>query len=94
VDFVVPMLYEFPPHVIRDVLRGFRADLERLHGRQTIEVYPGVSHLQMARSGILDVDTWVFFDLTLARDVKYEKTPVEDLNFEIDQPTGNPGARR
>ncbi len=106
VDFVVPMLYEFPPQVIREVLRGFAADLERLHGRQTIEVYPGVSHLQMARSGILDVDTWVFFDLTLARDVKqdvkrdrdtsmkYEKAPVEDLNFRADQPTGNPGARR
>ncbi len=84
VDFVVPMLYEFNPQVIRDLIKGFKADLERLYGRQTIEVYPGVSHLQMARSGILDVDTWVYFDLTLARDVKYEKAPIEDLNFQAE----------
>lgn len=81
VDFVVPMLYEFHPWVIRGILKSFAADLERLHGRQTIQVYPGVSHVQMARAGLLDVDTWVFFDLTLARDVKFEKQPIEDLDF-------------
>lgn len=81
VDFVVPMLYEFHPWVIRGILRGFASDMERLYGRQTIEVYPGVSHWQMARSGMLDVDTWVFFDLTLARDVKFEKKPTDDLKM-------------
>ena len=82
VDFVVPMMYEFNPFVIRSVLRGFTEDQERRHGRQTIAVYPGISHLQLARSGALAVSDWVFFDLTLARDVKFERQPVEDLDFE------------
>jgi uncharacterized lipoprotein YddW (UPF0748 family) len=80
IDFVVPMMYEFHPYVIRGLMKMWAADMEQLYGRQTIAVYPGVSRWQMARSGLLDVHTWVFFDLTLARDVKIENE-VEDLNF-------------
>ncbi len=82
VDFVVPMMYEFNPYVIRTLLTSFAEDQQRRFGRQPIAVYPGISHLQLARSGALAVSDWVFFDLTLARDVKFEKQPVESLDFE------------
>ena len=76
------MMYDFNPYIIRSVLREFAEDQERLHGRRTIAVYPGISHLQLARSGALAASDWVFFDLTLARDLKFERQPVEDLDFE------------
>ncbi len=81
VDFVVPMMYEFNPWIIRNLLRQFAADLEQRFGSQTIKVYPGVSSWRTAARGDLATRAWVFFDLTLARDVKLEKQEPEDFNF-------------
>jgi hypothetical protein len=81
VDFVVPMMYEFNPWIIRNLLRQFAAELEQRYGSQTIMVYPGVSNFKMAARGQLDTRAWVFFDLTLARDIKIETQDPEDLDF-------------
>ncbi|MEW6284294.1 MAG: hypothetical protein AB1758_37110, partial [Candidatus Eremiobacterota bacterium] len=51
VDFVVPMMYEFHPWVIRTLMRRFVADLESRYGSQTIMVYPGISRWQAGSSG-------------------------------------------
>lgn len=80
VDFVVPMMYEFHPWIIRNLLRQFASELEQRYGSQTILVYPGVSNWRTAAKGQLDTRAWVFFDLTLARDVKIENQ-AEDLDF-------------
>ena len=82
VDFVVPMLYEIHPYVIRNLLTLFDEEQGRRLGRPAIQVFPGVSQLRLARSGELASPGFVFFDLNLARDVKIEKKEeTEDLNF-------------
>lgn len=81
VDFVVPMMYEYNPWIIRNLLHQFTAELEQRYGTQTIQVYPGVSSWKTAARGDLDTRAWVFFDLTLARDIKIETQDPEDLDF-------------
>ena len=83
VNFVVPMLYEMNPYFIRSLLGIFQAEqLKRLGRIDKISVYPGVSQARTARKALPEIEGWVFFDLTLSRDVKLEKKEVtEDLNF-------------
>ncbi len=80
VDFVVPMMYGYIPWRIRSMVKKWNNDMAYISGGQTpIKIFPGVSHLQKARSGFLDLDTWVFFDLTLARDVRFERKASDDF---------------
>jgi len=83
VDFVVPMLYEMNPYFIRTLFGLFQEEqLKRLGQGNRIAVYPGVSQTRTARQAVPEVPGWVFFDLTLSRDVKLEKKEVtEDFNF-------------
>ncbi len=80
VDFVVPMMYEFHPYLIRNLVKLFQTQMEQDPEARSIKIFPGVSRLQVARTG-LGGQSWVFFDLDLARDVKLEKEQTEDLNF-------------
>jgi uncharacterized lipoprotein YddW (UPF0748 family) len=80
VDFVVPMMYGYIPWRVRSMLKKWHSDLAMLHGdKYTLRIFPGVSHLQKAKLGLLDLDTWVFFDLTLARDVRFERKLSDDV---------------
>ena len=82
VDFVVPMMYEYHPYLIRNLVKLFES-MQTVEGfREPIPIYPGVSKLRVARKGLGD-DTrgWVFFDLDFARDIKLEKETTEDLDF-------------
>lgn len=83
VDFVVPMLYEMNPYFIRSLLSLFQEEeLKRLGQNNRIAVYPGVSQTRTARTALPEIAGWVFFDLSLSRDVKLEKKEAtEDLNF-------------
>ncbi|MFN8606124.1 MAG: hypothetical protein U0931_01240 [Vulcanimicrobiota bacterium] len=83
VDFVVPMLYEMNPYFIRALLSLFQEEeLKRLGQNNKIAVYPGVSQTRTARTALPEIAGWVFFDLSLSRDVKLEKKEAtEDLNF-------------
>lgn len=83
VDFVVPMLYEMNPYFIRSLLSLFQEEeLKRLGQNNKIAVYPGVSQTRTARTALPEIAGWVFFDLSLSRDVKLEKKEAtEDLNF-------------
>ena len=83
VDFVVPMLYEMNPYFIRSLLSLFQEEeLKRLGQSNRIAVYPGVSQTRTARTALPEIAGWVFFDLSLSRDVKLEKKEAtEDLNF-------------
>jgi uncharacterized lipoprotein YddW (UPF0748 family) len=82
VDFVVPMLYEMNPYFIRSLLGLFSEEQLKRNGSANISVFPGVSQLRTAKRDLPDISGWVFFDLSLSRDVKLEKKEVtEDLNF-------------
>lgn len=82
VDFVVPMLYELNPYFIRSLLSQFQEEQFKRFGSNPIAVYPGVSKLHTARKSLPEIAGWVFFDLSLSRDVKLEKKEVtEDFNF-------------
>ncbi len=89
VDFVVPLMYEVPAWKIRTEIIRFRQDLEALYGDEVpIQMYPGVSRLQQAQSGLLNQEDWVFFDLKLADDVRVVKEQqVDPLGGE--QPAGS-----
>lgn len=82
VDFVVPMLYELNPYFIRNLLALFQEEQFKRFGKNPIAVYPGVSKIRTARTALPEIAGWVFFDLSLSRDVKLEKKEVtEDFNF-------------
>jgi uncharacterized lipoprotein YddW (UPF0748 family) len=86
VDFVVPMMYGYIPWRIRQTVKKWTNDLTQIYGEEVpIRIFPGVSHIQKAKLGLLDRDTWVFFDLTLARDLRFEKKVSEDVSL----PKGN-----
>jgi uncharacterized lipoprotein YddW (UPF0748 family) len=79
VDFVVPMMYGYIPWRVRSMMKKWNSDLALLYGDKVpLRIFPGVSHIQKAKLGLLDLDTWVFFDLTLARDVRFERKLSED----------------
>ncbi|MHC9543784.1 MAG: hypothetical protein AB9903_30085 [Vulcanimicrobiota bacterium] len=86
VDFVVPMMYGYIPWRIRQTVKKWINDLTQIYGDEVpLRIFPGVSHIQKAKLGLLDRDTWVFFDLTLARDLRFEKKVSEDVML----PKGN-----
>lgn len=80
VDFVVPMMYNYIPWRIRQKIAKWDRDLFQIYGNSVrVRIFPGVSHFQKAKLGLLDCDTWVFFDLTLARDLKFERKASDDF---------------
>lgn len=82
VDFVVPMMYGFDPWRIRTLIRRFDDEARALAGpRPAPLIVPGVSRLQMARSGLLGNDDFVYFDLSLGLDLHYEKDRDEDFTW-------------
>lgn len=81
VDFVVPMMYEYHPYLIRTLVNDYQALANSANPQQPIAVYPGISRLSYTRNGSVDSRGWVFFDLTLARDVKNPRREAEDLDF-------------
>lgn len=80
VDFVVPMMYEYHPYLIRTIIEDYQARAQSANPRQPIQVYPGISRIAYTRNGKLNTRGWVFFDLTLARDVNAPQE-TEDLDF-------------
>ncbi|MHB2017205.1 MAG: hypothetical protein ACYCW6_09695, partial [Candidatus Xenobia bacterium] len=79
VNFVVPLMYELPSWKIRILMTRYREDLDALYGDDCpIRIYPGVSRLQQAESGLLNQEDWVFFDLKLAGDTKFNREPQVD----------------
>ena len=81
VDFVVPMMYEFHPYLIRNLVKLYESKQLENGKQKPITIYPGVSRLRVARKGIGESPGWVFFDLNLARDVQLKKENTEDLDF-------------
>ena len=81
VDFVVPMMYEYHPYLIRTLVESYQALADSSRPRNPIAVYPGISRLRYTRDGSVKSRGWVFFDLTLARDVKNPLKETEDLDF-------------
>jgi uncharacterized lipoprotein YddW (UPF0748 family) len=82
VDFVVPMLYEYHPYLIRTLVKDYQALASTANPSRPILVYPGISRLAYTRDGSVgDCQGWVFFDLTLSRDVKVQARETEDLDF-------------
>lgn len=82
VDFVVPMMYGFDPWRIRTLVRRFDIEARAAAGDHPAPlVVPGVSRLQMARSGLLGNEDFIFFDLTLGLDIRYEKERDEDYTW-------------
>lgn len=81
VDFVVPMMYEYHPYLIRNLVKLFTDKQVAAGNSRPITVYPGVSRMRVARKGIGESPGWVFFDLNLARDVQLKKENTEDLDF-------------
>jgi uncharacterized lipoprotein YddW (UPF0748 family) len=82
VDFVVPMLYEYHPYLIRTLVKDFQAQATAANPSKPILVYPGISRLAYTRDGSVDGSQgWVFFDLTLSRDVNVQARETEDLDF-------------
>ncbi len=80
VDFVVPLMYGYIPWRIRQTVKKWTYDLTQIYGEEvSLRIFPGVSHIQKAKLGLLDRDTWVFFDLTLARDLRFERKVSEDM---------------
>lgn len=80
VSFVVPMMYEFHPYLIRNLVKLYE-EQQRAASDTAIDIYPGISRLQVGRTGLGENRSWVFFDLTLARDVKLEREEPEDFDF-------------
>jgi uncharacterized lipoprotein YddW (UPF0748 family) len=82
VDFVVPMLYEYHPYVIRTLVKDYQAQANAANPQRPITVYPGISRFAYTRDGSVDDSQgWVFFDLTLSRDVNVQARETEDLDF-------------
>lgn len=81
VDFVVPMMYEYHPYIIRTLIEKYQALANSARPDNPISVYPGISRLRYTRDGSVKPKGWVFFDLTLARDVKNPRQEDEDLDF-------------
>ena len=81
VDFVVPMMYEYHPYLIRTLIEDYQTLAYSANPQKPIQVYPGISRLSYTRNGSVKSDGWVFFDLSLARDVKNPRQEAEDLDF-------------
>jgi uncharacterized lipoprotein YddW (UPF0748 family) len=81
VDFVVPMMYEYHPYLIRTLVEEYQTLANSANPEDPIGVYPGISRLRYTRNGSVKPRGWVFFDLTLARDVKNPRQEAEDLDF-------------
>lgn len=81
VDFVVPMMYEYHPYLIRTLIDQYQALADSTSPEKPIKVYPGISRINYTRNGKINSDGWVFFDLTLARDIKANRREAEDLDF-------------
>jgi uncharacterized lipoprotein YddW (UPF0748 family) len=81
VDFVVPMMYEYHPYLIRTLVDKYQSLANSARPENPIAVYPGISRLRYTRDGSVGPKGWVFFDLTLARDVKNPLSEAEDLDF-------------
>ena len=82
VDFVVPMLYEYHPYLIRTLVKDYQAQATAANPSRPILVFPGISHFSYTRNGSVDQNQgWVFFDLTLSRDVNVQARETEDLDF-------------
>lgn len=81
VDFVVPMMYEYHPYLIRTLVAEYQRQAFAANPDNPINVYPGISRLSYTRNGSVNAKGWVFFDLTLARDVKNPRREAEDLDF-------------
>lgn len=81
VDFVVPMMYEYHPYLIRTLVEQYQTLADSANPENPIAVYPGISRLRYTRDGSVKPQGWVFFDLTLARDVKNARQEEEDLDF-------------
>lgn len=83
VDFVVPMLYEYPPYVIRSLTKDYQALAYEANPSHPMTVFPGISRLRYTRDGSVDPGKgWVYFDLSLARDVSSQAREMEDLDFD------------
>ncbi len=81
VDFVVPMMYEYHPYIIRTLTDQYQELADQARPERPIQVYPGISRLRYTRDGSVKPKGWVFFDLSLARDVKSPRQENEDLDF-------------
>jgi uncharacterized lipoprotein YddW (UPF0748 family) len=82
VDFVVPMMYEYHPYLIRTLVKSYQAQATAANPENPIAVFPGISHFDYTRNGGVDPSQgWVFFDLTLSRDVNVQARETEDLDF-------------
>jgi hypothetical protein len=76
------MLYEYHPFLIRTLVRDYQALATAANPDRPILVFPGISRLAYTRDGSVDQSAgWVFFDLSLARDVKVQARETEDLDF-------------
>ncbi len=82
VDFVVPMMYEYHPYLIRTLVKDYQNQATAANPSRPIIVYPGISRAEYTRNGSVDSSLgWVFFDLSLARDVNVQARETEDLDF-------------
>lgn len=82
VDFVVPMLYEYHPYLIRSLTKSYQGLATAEKPSRPIRVYPGISRLEYVRKRLVDADQgWVYFDLSLSRDVNLRAREREDLDF-------------
>lgn len=82
VNFVVPMLYEYHPYLIRTLVKDYQAQATASNQSKPIMVYPGISRFNYTRNGSVDGSSgWVFFDLSLSRDVNVQAKETEDLDF-------------
>lgn len=81
IDYVVPMMYEYHPYLIRTLTESYQQLADHARPENPIQVYPGISRLEYTRNGSVKPRGWVFFDLSLARDVKNPRNEQEDLNF-------------
>ena len=81
VDFVVPMMYEYHPYLIRTLVEDYQTMANAANPQDPIGVYPGISRIAYTRNGSVKPRGWVFFDLSLARDVKSARQEAEDLDF-------------
>ena len=81
VDFVIPMMYEYHPYLIRSLVAKYQALADSAKPKNPIAVYPGISRERYTRDGSAGERGWVFFDLSLARDIKNPRQETEDLDF-------------
>ena len=81
VDFVVPMMYEYHPYLIRTLVDSYQELANQAKPQDPIAVYPGISRIRYTRDGSVKPRGWVFFDLSLARDIKNPRQEEEDLDF-------------